>query len=156
MASVSQVPLGAIPNYGGRTRWGQPADLVRRQQEPSWRLCTAARWQFCAGCCALEADRGIPCQGACAPAPFGAHPATLPPCISLPRSEGTNATHHRWGIDRVPTPKEIVEHLDQYVIGQVSGRVLWRVRCASRFLGVRYTPEAVGHRGGEHPASGHG
>lgn len=104
--------------------WGQPAGLVRRQQAPSWRLCTGARWQLCAGRCALEADQGIPCQGACAPAPSGAHPATLPACISPPRSEGTNATHHRWGIDRVPTPKEIVEHLDQYVIGQVSSRDL--------------------------------
>lgn len=44
--------------------------------------------------------------------------------LPSPRSEGTNATHHRWGIDRVPTPKEIVEHLDQYVIGQVSSRDL--------------------------------
>lgn len=55
-ASVSQVPLGAIPNYGGKT------------------------------------------------------------------SEGTNASHHRWGVDRVPTPREIVAHLDQYVIGQVRRR----------------------------------
>lgn len=34
-------------------------------------------------------------------------------------SEGTTATHHRWGVDRVPTPKEIVAALDQYVVGQV-------------------------------------
>lgn len=54
--SVSQVPLGAIPNYGGKT------------------------------------------------------------------SEGTTASHHRWGTDRVPTPREIVGHLDQYVVGQVGGR----------------------------------
>lgn len=54
LASSSSVPLGAIPNYGGRT------------------------------------------------------------------SEGSSASHHRWGIDRVPTPREIVAHLDQYVIGQVS------------------------------------
>lgn len=60
--SVSQVPLGAIPNYGGKT------------------------------------------------------------------SEGTNATHHRWGTDRVPTPREIVGHLDQYVVGQVGskGAGVWR------------------------------
>lgn len=57
-AAVSSVPLGAIPNYGGRT------------------------------------------------------------------SEGTNASHHRWGVDRVPTPAEIVAHLDSYVVGQVRGPLL--------------------------------
>lgn len=55
-ASVSNVPLGAIPNYGGKT------------------------------------------------------------------SEGTTASYHRWGMDKVPAPREIVDCLGEYVIGQVRER----------------------------------
>ncbi|PRW60516.1 ATP-dependent Clp protease ATP-binding subunit isoform A [Chlorella sorokiniana] len=76
MASVSQVPLGAIPNYGGRT------------------------------------------------------------------SEGTNATHHRWGIDRVPSPKEIVEHLDQYVIGQAHAKKVLAVAVHNHYKRVEHELEA--------------
>lgn len=62
--------------------------------------------------------------------------------LPSPRSEGTNATHHRWGIDRVPTPKEIVEHLDQYVIGQVrkglyiSAFLVLHTCCIERYCGA--------------------
>lgn len=76
MASVTQVPLGAIPNYGGRT------------------------------------------------------------------SEGTNATHHRWGIDRVPTPKEIVQHLDQYVIGQTQAKKVLAVAVHNHYKRVEHEMEA--------------
>ena len=55
-SSVSSVPLGALPNFGGRT------------------------------------------------------------------SEGTIASHQRWGIERVPTPREIVAMLDQYVVGQAEAK----------------------------------
>lgn len=34
-------------------------------------------------------------------------------------SEGTTASYHRWGMDKVPAPREIVDCLGEYVIGQV-------------------------------------
>ncbi|KAL4443816.1 hypothetical protein ABPG75_011553 [Micractinium tetrahymenae] len=74
--SVSQVPLGAIPNYGGKT------------------------------------------------------------------SEGTNATHHRWGTDRVPTPREIVGHLDQYVVGQEYAKKVLAVAVHNHYKRVEHELEA--------------
>jgi hypothetical protein len=37
-------------------------------------------------------------------------------------SEGTTASYHRWGMDKVPAPREIVDCLGEYVIGQVRER----------------------------------
>lgn len=62
------------------------------------------------------------------------------PVTSIPNyggrtSEGTSASCHRWGVDRVPTPRDIVAHLDQYVIGQVrlgSGGGVRGAGCGSR------------------------
>lgn len=111
MASVTQVPLGAIPNYGGRTR------CVRGGMAP-WHPYNRA------SLCKQLLARNLQHMGqrrCCLPL-CAAYPGIRSPLACLCAcSEGTNATHHRWGIDRVPTPKEIVQHLDQYVIGQVRG-----------------------------------
>ena len=124
-ASVSQVPLGAIPNYGGRTRYIGKAGL------PMWSVLWLQPGGLAASrpglFCAAHTEQSVPQAAVALLSHARAHApprtAVLPPPRPPCRSEGTNASHHRWGVDRVPTPREIVEHLDQYVVGQVRGLI---------------------------------
>ena len=75
------------------------------------------------------APRRVPCPPQCAiDSAIDSCPARPPP-RQVPISgvphfggkthEGTIAVSHRWGVDKVPSPSEIVGSLDQFVIGQV-------------------------------------
>ncbi|KAI3429567.1 hypothetical protein D9Q98_005654 [Chlorella vulgaris] len=75
-ASVSNVPLGAIPNYGGKT------------------------------------------------------------------SEGTTASYHRWGMDKVPAPREIVDCLGEYVIGQAQAKKVLAVAVHNHYKRIEHQMEA--------------
>ncbi|PSC69399.1 ATP-dependent CLP protease ATP-binding subunit [Micractinium conductrix] len=57
-------------------------------------------------------------------------------------SEGTNASHHRWGLDRVPTPREIVAHLDQYVVGQRQAKKVLAVAVHNHYKRIEHEMEA--------------
>jgi len=91
------------------------ARLLRHHH--SCRACSLTTTCACCACCAVprHAVPAVQAQATISNVPLGAIPN-----YGGKTSEGTNATHHRWGVDRVPTPREIVAHLDQYVVGQVS------------------------------------
>lgn len=57
-------------------------------------------------------------------------------------SEGASASQHRWGIDRVPTPREIVAALDQYVVGQAHAKKVLAVAVHNHYKRVEHEVEA--------------
>ena len=69
--------------------------------------------------------RKSPVFMSCAPLQGGVNnmPMSAVPNYGGKTSEGASASQHRWGIDRVPTPREIVAALDQYVVGQVGAQL---------------------------------
>ena len=122
--------MSAIPNYGGAAAacssggcsGGCSGALPATKMAPAAQagaglVCGQRRlllaWQACAPAAAATLRRPMLTSTTCPP------PPPPPPLSPGKTSEGTNASHHRWGLDRVPTPREIVAHLDQYVVGQV-------------------------------------
>eukprot|EP00887_Chlorella_sp_A99_P003992 scaffold11.g3992.t1 len=57
-------------------------------------------------------------------------------------SEGTVAVPHRWGVDRVPSPADIVGSLNQFVIGQAHAKHVLAVAVHNHYKRIEHEMEA--------------
>lgn len=57
-------------------------------------------------------------------------------------SEGTVAVPHRWGVDRVPSPADIVGSLNQFVIGQAHAKRVLAVAVHNHYKRIEHEMEA--------------
>ena len=55
--------------------------------------------------------------------------------------DGTVASGPKWGIDQVPTPRQLVEKLDEYVVGQSDAKKILAVGCFHHYQRVLHDLE---------------
>lgn len=73
--------------------------------------------------------------------------ATQVPVTGVPHfggraAEGTNAVRHRWGVDKVPTPSEILDSLNQFVIGQAYAKKVLATAVHNHYKRIEHEMEA--------------
>lgn len=72
------------------------------------------------------------------PAPVAAGPQTAIPMYGGRTPDGTNASAGRWGVDNVPTPREMVHILDQHVVGQAEAKKILSVGVHNHYKRVSH------------------
>ncbi len=77
-------------------------------------------------------------QPAAAPAPG---PQSAIPNFGGRAPDGTAFQQSQWGVDKVPTPREMVAMLDQYVVGQAQAKKILSVGVHNHFKRVSHDME---------------